>query len=64
MGYCEYQRPFVKDTACLFVMRMIVVSSLVEVDNVLVLTHTRDLGWTARMKENGKVTPLDKGGDI
>ena len=46
-----YQRPFVKDTACLFLMRMMVVSSLVEV-NVSVLVHTRQLSWTVGMKEN------------
>ena len=48
-----YQRPFVKDTACLmFLMRMMVVSSLVEVGNVLALVHTRYLDWTVVMKEN------------
>ena len=48
-----YQRPFVKDTACLmFPMWMMVVSSLVEVDNMPALLHTRDLDWTVVMKEN------------
>ena len=43
-GYRVYQRPFVKDTACLmFLMLMMVVSSLVEVGNMLALVHTRDL---------------------
>ena len=48
-----YQRPFVRDTVGLmFLMRMMVVSSLVEVDNVSALVNTRDLDWTVVTKEN------------
>ena len=33
-------------------MRMMVVSSLADVDGVSVLVHTRDLSWTVGMKKN------------
>ena len=36
----------------MFPMWMMVVSSLVEVGNVLALVHMRDLDWTVVMKEN------------